>query len=442
MAVEAGTLHTFIRFGMQRKKKFMVDIARAYHGIVLPANILLYQYKSTPTVVHATQKRYFVDPMSYLLGQPYDHFKRKAKSGEDGYKPSFARLMEGHGLTPADYYAYDYQRLLSHIDKEPNRKTFITNALRFQRDNVWDTISASKDLIVDDSERPQLDDALYRPQFVIPPYFLIHAGMDSGEAGVNREVWNSAQEFGDEYGDVFPLLFVTRRTLATGDAAELAAELNRMSFPGYCLWVDDFEERKVHVQEIAALARTVKTLSGGGKPVVLLYGGYLGLAMHSFGASLVCHGLAYGESRNVSASTVQSSGPAPIRYYIPGLHRFLPPESALLLLKQREDLMCECPVCVRVMRGNPDLVTAFNDLEDFAEMHFLWNRDQERKFVTDALPDEIVVDLRTKFLRHADIADIRRSRTDRRGRIVTESVIEPAYLKTWADGLELAQSDG
>src|SRR5688500_18151543 len=89
----------FLRFGLHRKKNFLRDIRRAYQGIVLPANILLYQYKSTPPVVFNCNKPFFVEPMSYLLGQPYKDFKQRLEKGPR-FKPSFQRLMEGHGLSP------------------------------------------------------------------------------------------------------------------------------------------------------------------------------------------------------------------------------------------------------------------------------------------------------------------------------------------------------
>ena len=109
------------------------------------------------------------------------------------------------------------------------------------------------------------------------------------------------------------------------------------------------------------------------------------------------------QARTISASAQEKSGPAPVRYYLKDLHSFLTLENALILLRKRPDLICSCSVCQRVMRDNPENVTRFENEEALAEMHFLYNRYQERKMIANSsLPDVIehlgwILDLNDKI---------------------------------------------
>ena len=161
----------FIRFGLQRKREFLKDLSKAYDGLVIPANILLYQYKATPLVIYMCQgKPFFVDPMSYLFGQPYEEFKRKVR-GVDEFKPSFSKLMENHGLDVKSLLPYSYEKLLGFIHSSAaNLKIFVDSCLSFQRNTILDNF---KKYIIDVMpEKPRYDEKDFLPSFLIPPYFL------------------------------------------------------------------------------------------------------------------------------------------------------------------------------------------------------------------------------------------------------------------------------
>ena len=71
---------------------------KSYDGLVLPGNILLYQYKATPNVIYMTEKPFFVDPMSYLFGKRFEKLKREISPCNFKFKPSFEKLVFGHGV--------------------------------------------------------------------------------------------------------------------------------------------------------------------------------------------------------------------------------------------------------------------------------------------------------------------------------------------------------
>ena len=429
----------FIRFGIQRKKSFLKDVGRSYEGLVLPANVLLYQYKSTPTAVLMCQKPFFVDPMSYLFGQPYEEFKRRAKQGEPRFKPSFERLMVGHGLTPEAFLPYDYTALLRFLmESRRNVESFTANAMNFQKQRVWTTIQQARELMTED-QRSTLTEEQFRPRFFVPPYFLYapQAGGAAVTTELNRRVLDYSWQDRSEWGDIFPVIFVQRQHLAPQFRADILNAYRRFDFPGFCVWVDAFDERDASEDDVRGLIGLVAELAAGGRQVVMLYGGFFSMLLFYYGLSCVCHGLAYGESRAIGASAQQGSGPAPIRYYVLELHAFLTLPNALTLLRERPDLLCNCPACRRIVRGDPERVIDYGQEETMAEIHFLWNRNQERRLIAESTLNAAIENLEWTLELNEDIGRITRQYRVNTG-FTERPIVDPAYIRNWKNAMSPA----
>lgn len=426
---------TFLRFGIQRKKDFLKDVCNAYDGLVLPANILLYQYRSTPSVVLMCKKPFIVDPMSYLFGEPYENFKQKAKAGNNKFKPSFRKLMEGHGLVHEDFFNYDYTKLLSFLkSSDRNISTFVDNALSFQQNQVWDTLKEASELMSDE-QRNSLTEEAFRPKILIPPYFLYSPKSTSITTELNKRILKYCWDEKRDMGDLFPMVFLRKEDLTT-DFLEEVIDINKSyGFPGYCVWIDNFDERSATSDQIKGLIKLTKALSTGDRQVVMLYGGFFSLLLHYFGMTCVSHGLAYGEARSIGATAQQGSGPAPIRYYIFELHKFLTLDSALIVLRERSELICDCLICKRILAGNPERVTLFQTEEALAEMHFLYNRHEERKMVANSDLAESLKHLEWIIDLTEDIDKI--TKQYRIGNeYIEKSIVDTAYIKEWKCALE------
>ena len=427
----------FLRFGIQRKKSFLRDVSRSYDGLVLPANVLLYQYKSTPSVVFMCQKPYFVDPMSYLFGQPYEAFKQRATQGNTKFKPSFDRLLIGHGLTPATFLPYEYTTLLRFLQQpQGNLEVFVANTLGFQRDRVWETLRGASDLMTDE-QKASLDEARFRPTFLIPPYFLY---LPQNKRGVppttelNSRILDLCWQRRAEWDDIFPMVFLRRDQLSAEYREDVLALYKKNPFPGYCIWVDDFDERESTEPDVRGLIELTKGLAAGGAQVVMLYGGFFSLLLYYFGLTSVCHGLAYGESRSIGASAQQGSGPAPIRYYVLQLHCFLTLENALPVLRERPDLLCNCPACRRVVGGDPERITRYQGEEAMAEIHFLYNRNQERAMIAESNLERAVENLEWTLELNEDIEQITKRYRVNSG-FEERPIVNPAYIQAWKNAL-------
>jgi hypothetical protein len=218
----------------------------------------------------------------------------------------------------------------------------------------------------------------------------------------------------------------------------VAAAVRRFDFRGYCIWVEDFDERLATVGQIGGLIKLTQLLAEGERQVVMLYGGFFSLLLKYFGATCVCHGLAYGEARALSAAAQQGSGPAPVRYYVLELHRFLTLDDALVVLRARPDLICSCRICHRVIGGDPERVTQFANEEALAEMHFLYNRRQERRMIAEATLEEAIQSLQWTLDLNNDIADITK-RFKVRGGYEERPIVDPRYIQAWTGALLAAQ---
>lgn len=426
---------TFLRFAIQRKKDFLRDVRNSYDGIVLTGNILLYQYRSTPMVIFGCRRPFFVDPMSYLFGQPYEDFKQRVKKGPR-FKISFDRLMRGHGLTPEDFLSVDYSRLMGLLlNSERNLSSFIDQALGFQWNSVWNGVQAAREFLPPD-QQDDLREADYRPRFLIPPYFLYTPSTTRRVLTneLNARVLDYCWQNRGRWGDMFPAVLLTRSSLTTSFVDEVIRNVRTHSFPGYCLWIEDFDERFAANNEIAGLIRLTRGLAANGKQVVMLHGGFFSLLLKYFGMTCVCHGLAYGETKTLKAAAQQGSGPAPVRYYILELHRFLTLPDALMVLRERRDLICSCPICRRVMGTNPEKVTNFSGEETLAEMHFLYNRAKERRMIATSSLQEAIDSLEWSLTLNNDLAEITK-RVKVKGSYEDRAIVDPAYLQEWLQAL-------
>src|ERR1044072_9437057 len=142
LKIQNDTPQNFLRYGLPRTKELLKDINRVYDGVVIPANILLYQYKSTPSVVYQLNRPFFIDPMSYLIAQPFERFKRRIEKG-NAFKPSFDKLLKGYGLD-SRMFLDDQAKLTDYLNlKDGHLHSFIESCMDFQWNTIEKTLVAA-----------------------------------------------------------------------------------------------------------------------------------------------------------------------------------------------------------------------------------------------------------------------------------------------------------
>ena len=416
-------IKNYLRFGVQRKKDFFEDAKKTYDGIVIPGNILLYQYKATPLVVYKTHKPFFIDPMSYLLGKPFDQFKNTGKRPSSDslqkFKPSFERLLEGHGLIPTTLQNLSAEQLLGvFIQEEEELKKFVDNAILFQIKKMQRT---EEDIKKIDKDLLDIDISLLLPEVIVPPYFTIDYHNYDQIYALSQKILNisrSSKRPGEH--KIFPMLHLTKLAIKDEKIRNGIVELiNYNEFLGVIIWVDDFsEQRDANEDLINPLIKLIKNISSLEKEVIIMHGGFFSMALSHFGVTHVCHGIGYGESKSGAASA-KSGGPPPVRFYIKELHAFLTLEKALDVLKNYDELICNCQACKRVIAGNYHNVTNYFNQEGMADIHFMLARHSEKNQIGNSSLEELIDDLKTMYKTYGAMKDV-----------------DLSFLNIWATTLE------
>lgn len=421
----------FLRYGLSRKKELLRDFTKLYDGIVVPANILLYQYKGTPAVVYSCNQPYFVDPMSYLFAHPLADFIKRITKGTSKFKPSFTKLVMGYGEDPAYFLRQDYRTLVEYLTKNESKLSpFIDNCIDFQLNAVNKTINNSKDLLPDGKE---VD---LKPSFVMPPYFAYqeHDGTTLLNQKIIEYCWKNKAKWGNP--DIFPMIFIQKENLTDKFITKLKSFFKDYDYPGYCIWVEKFEERDVTSEEIVGLIKLVETFSdNSSKQLVMLYGGFFSMLLNKFGVTAISHGIAYSEAKSMFSAVKQTGGGAPIRYYIPQLHQFQIIDNALHILRERPDLICNCPVCQRLIQSDPENITRFHEEEELAELHFLYNRNEEKKMISKLNKADIGKYLNYIATLNTDIEKITR-KYKVNSKFETRSIISANYINEWKNAID------
>jgi hypothetical protein len=288
-----------------------------------------------------------------------------------------------------------------------------------------------------DEERSQIIEANFRPSFLIPPYFL-NTSDNANTFNLNQKILKYCSESDNNlYYDIFPMILVSKDVLLDDNFLNrIIACYKKYKFKGYCLWIEGFDERTVSKKLIKKLIYLIRELSENrSKQVITLYGGFYSLLLYYFGLTCSCHGLAYGESRSVYAAAKGDSGPVPVRYYVMDIHSFLTLENALAILRKRDDMLCDCPICQRIIRGNPENVILLEKESSLAEMHFLWNRYQERKLIASSSYSEIIQHLEWIIELNDDLPKITKQYRINNG-FINRSIIDLEYIKHWKSALE------
>jgi len=416
----------FIRYGLSRKKNLLRDTRDWYDGLVIPANLLLYQYRGTPAVIYYCRQPFFIDPMSYLFAYPFEDFKKRITKGESKFKPSYVKLIEGYGEDPEILHNQNYYTLVQYLlNSKKELGTFINNCMNFQFNNVNDTINNSKEFLQEDES---LD---FRPEFLIPPYFLFSSNGHYNELNfsVLDYCWGNKTSW--ENIDIFPMLLMQKESLNEEFIKELKNRFGNYDFPGYCLWVENFDERLVTVDQITNLMNLIEVFSEGkSKQIVLLFGGFFSMLLFKYGLNCISHGIAYSEMKSMHAAVRQMGGGVPIRYYIPELHQFLTIKNSLQILRIRKDLLCNCPICQRLVQSDPENITRFEDEEELAELHFLYNRRKEKSTISRLNGKDIIKYLDYIYNLNSDISTITKPYKISDG-FQDRPIINPEYVKNW-----------
>jgi hypothetical protein len=371
---------------------------------------------------------FFYDPMSYWLDIPPEFWSKgsEARRGQplslpiddlDRIRPAFAALLDAYGMTEAAKVSATGAEL---------RRRFVENGvsacLDFQRQG-----SEPKGKKTVDKYAAILGQTLegsgMRPQRLVAPYFAVR-DLDprsiADQAAINMAALGNRKQ-----GETMWSVVAVDSSARIGRIGPTSRESLKLDeFDGVGLWISGLDEHDAPAETLMRYRELIKSLE---RSVWIMYGGYFAILLANDGVANVSHGIYYTESKKMRGPV--GSGPAPERYYIPGLHRFYLPGPAFRFLGMVPQMQCDCPDC---SSGLDDLIRQSAAASSSPAARMAWIRRLQRHFLycraaeveaTNSRPTrELVADLREAA---ALVASLGQSR-------LSALAISPAHLRTWA----------
>ena len=348
------------------------SLSAKYYGITISAHLLSYTPTSVVQLVTATEKPFFVDPMTFVFARDIKNIcrngsiRRSYKKLIDEYGSPFGNCTPDGRLSPNCFKRRDGTMddvLIADVCRR---------VLDFQTSRFRVTTPFSKYFkLLGETKTPFSP----YPAFLVAPYFFAES-YESAWYSISLKfaLQARAMKGGNQ---LYPVICISKDIIYDNEKVIQIVQ-DYAGFDGYLLWVDDLDEEHVSPMLLAGLKTLISQLSAYGKPIDSLYGGYLCDLLGKFGLTGYSSGICYGEQRSVDAK----GGGAGNRYYVPTVHLKISEDLANAFFAEstrNNNLMCQCQTCNEIRKDLPPLVDAriYSDAF-FANMDFL---DFRRHFV-------------------------------------------------------------
>lgn len=352
MLVSAKPPHYLLRMGSHAERFYFEWASPLYNVLILNANLV----EGTPAaclslIEKLNDKPYVIDPVSYAFALSVNYIQstkinRRTQEEEVHTKRTFQKLAECYGEPFTNAVGDDPKPLTpGNFTNASTRQHAVERVLTYEKDRLME-------------EQPQsgpfrLTAGDVRPKVLIIPYFFIDS--TSAWHSTNIDMINDAVALKTGL-PTYAVVLIDRAILQDSNTLKSIAQAYcDTKADGYFIWVSDQKEHEVGIQEVKNFIQFVKMLCSDGRPIYNMYGGYLSALLSAFGMTGFCHGVGYGEHRNVVP--VLGGSVPPAKYYFPPLHQtfmFTEAQTILATLSTEEyyNNICNCPVCRSVIGNN------------------------------------------------------------------------------------------
>lgn len=363
-----------VRYGTPADQKYLLrPFLDTYDELVINANMVAHARAALTAFLmqHARQKPFFIDPQTHAFQHDISSLESKGEKSSGKIKRSIQNLIEAYG-DPIKRAVLEHHRCVLPRDFRDQAvlQQFCQQVMRFQLEAISQEAEKSDTAkyykFVQGKRGLQKID--FGPTLVIPPYF--HMTSSTVDQWISINI-NSAKIglAGANKTSVGVQIVISKDLMVNNTAqTKLVNAYSELDPAVFLLWIDGFSEHDAARYELNAFAHLLGDLSKHA-PVVNLYGGFFSIALQRCGIvkhlAGVCHGLEYGESRDV----VPVGGGIPIaKFYYPALHKRLAFRDALRVAQKEGGLkalpsfykvVCNCDECKQVITKDP--------MSDFAE---------------------------------------------------------------------------
>jgi hypothetical protein len=177
------------------------------------------------------------------------------------------------------------------------------------------------------------------PQWILPPYLMAESVTDPAWTASNRLFAASQNEAAA--ADKGRLV----RVVAAIDHTRVSELVRSVEHHRIAIWLNNLDEYALASEpRLIAYGKAVATARDMEKWVTALYGGYFSTVLSLVGLNGASHGIGFGDHRDYIE--LPSSGPAPSRFYVRKLHRYLSKDLAQEIWRRAPHVIeCECVDC-------------------------------------------------------------------------------------------------
>lgn len=438
-------LKHLMRLGTHGEKKYFKDFKEYYDAVIINASMIAHTVNSMSTFLGCElSKPFIIDPQTYAF-QSYTHLLQQSKNKKDisdvKVKKSFCTLIENYGEM-LKKIIFDEKRSIRSSDfkndDNQNLKNFCKNVLKYQLETITSETqnnSEYSEYIEYEIENCKGNLSLTLvPAFLIAPYFYMTPNTYSDWIDINIDAINISKELNSKDIEIYAQIVIDKDILLDDSKIEeLCDKYNSSSAEGFLIWLDKFDEKEVSEIYLEKFINFLKLLKCNGKPIYQVYGSYFSIVLTKNILSGVCHGMEYGENRDV----YPVGGGIPVsKFYYPALHKRLLYRDALDLLLRNgylEDLevynsnVCNCKNCQEIINtpiedfskygdvnsttfkrksGNRESTVTMdyptNDAKDLCLRHYLYNKITEYKYVESKSYSDCAEDLIQSYNKYYD----------------------------------------
>ena len=411
--VNGSCLHVVLYGTFIENKYFLGDYKDCFDLIGFNSNIIAHAPDGISAFISKLKnKSFFIDPQTHAFQHPVETVMRK-KDGINVLKESIRKLADEYGSIFQEQTGI---RPVVAGELDNGQKELLTqNVLDFQYSKIQKSIENLGEWEFLSATGREL-----RPEFLIAPYFFLDPDNLKNELEDNKEFILLSKKLSSSFQGVpiYSEIVLHKDVLVDpGKKEEVLRQYSSCDSDGFILWIDDFSEVKESKDTLKKYYDFIKDLSSCNKPILVLHGSYMSIALSGKAEGLLAgvgHGIEYGEYRPV----IPVGGGVPLsKFYFPKFHKRVNyyPEAQNVILEKEWHLdkstflknVCSCRECVDIVKTD-DVINDFSEYGetrlsqknsrpypspkamDRSRRHYLNVKIQEYKYCKDS-PKEVIL---------------------------------------------------
>ncbi|MCV7306807.1 hypothetical protein [Mycobacteroides immunogenum] len=387
------------------------DLRKLYDGLLVPGTVAAFQADGTKgfvlTLSASTEsKNYIIDPRFPLFQNSLATPKRSHQDLADVVFEDPELIHRSDSPQPSNFSKERCQKLAERwIDFNMGYTSVSSKHFQKYAERLGQDVFPSKSRL---------------PTLILAPYFM-SASKDDPWWATSKELFDFSYQTAKDRGEAQRL----RRVIAAAHPSALPNLIDDIPDKNAAVWVNDLSEINSTVDDLVAYGKGIRHAHEQGRGLFALYGGYFSVVLGRFGLLGSSHGIGYGEHRQWVE--LRSTGPAPARYYVRRLHRYVSIELASYLWQHARHLI-DPPGTEPPSRDPLSLSNEYHDL--------MKHSVECRKLEIDVCGTQNPTDISTELRTTANDYETTLETLAVPGTLRNRAVDSYSHLTRWADAID------